>query len=130
MLIAGATTIDTSQKAGKPDIGGFACGSEGVGTKPAGSGGWKVPPAKGFAVIEVTFGSDKLAKLAHVAAAETLGRPATPPNTRAEHDKTLMRLIMFFPPCCTSLKLRHQRDDEGGRCAPPCLQLAVEKALS
>jgi len=94
-LIAGAITIETSQNAGKPGIGGFACGRDGVGTKPAGSGGWNVPPAKDLAVIEATSGNDKRDKLSHVVAAETLGRPATTPNTRAEHDKTFTRLIMF-----------------------------------
>jgi hypothetical protein len=93
MLIAGPTTIETSQNAGKPDIGGLAWGRDGVGTKPAGSGGWKVPPANDFAVIEVTSGSDKLARLAHVAAEAWL-RPVTNPNASVEHDNNCTRPIM------------------------------------
>ena len=58
MLIAGATTIETSQNAGRPGIGGN------------GGGGWNVPPGNDFAVIEMTCGSCKLAKFPHVVCAE------------------------------------------------------------
>src|SRR5262249_5196058 len=84
ILIAGATTIETSQNPGRPVMGGFACGRAGVGTKPAGSGGWKVPPAKDFAVIEATCGSDSVAKLSHVAAAAAVETAAGAPNRIAK----------------------------------------------
>src|SRR6202166_5099942 len=54
ILICGSTTIETSQNAGRPRMGGDAWGFCGVATKPAGSGRWNVPPGKDLAVIEVT----------------------------------------------------------------------------
>jgi len=105
-LIAGATTIETSQNAGSPGMGGEAWGRAGVGTNPAGSGGWKVPPGKDFAVIEITWGSDRLPKLSQVAAAETVGAAA--PNRIAEHESSLNRLmtsslILSYVCTCASL---------------------------
>src|SRR5262249_20016806 len=92
---AGATTIETSQNAGRPVIGANACGREGVGTKPAGSGGWNVPPPKDFAVIEVTSGSRKPLRLSQVAAAAPVGTAPMAPNSIAEPDATLNRFIMI-----------------------------------
>src|ERR1700754_571842 len=101
MLICGSTTTQTSQNAGKPGIGGNAWGRVGVGTKPAGSGGWNVPPGKDLAVIEVTSGSRKLAKLSQFAAAETVGTAATALNRTVEHNSILSPLIMVSLPWLT-----------------------------
>src|SRR5262249_49739685 len=98
MLIAGAITIETSQKGGRPFIGGNAWGGVSVGTKPAGSGGWNVPPGNDFAVIEATSGSTRLPKLSQVLAADTAGTAATAVNRTAEDDSTLNGLIIGFPP--------------------------------
>jgi hypothetical protein len=96
--MAGDTTIETSQNAGRPDIGGNACSLEGVGTKPAGSGGWNVPPPKDFAVIEVTSGNRRPARLSQVDAADAVGAAAIAPSRAAEHENALNRLIMIFLP--------------------------------
>jgi hypothetical protein len=98
MLIIGATTIDTSQNAGRPVIGGNACGCPGFGTNPAGSGGWNVPPGNDFAVIEVTSGSTRLARLSQVLAADAVGTAATTASKAAEYDSTLNGLIIDLPP--------------------------------
>jgi hypothetical protein len=97
-LIAGSTTIETSQNAGRPGIGGDAWGCCGVGTKPVGSGGWNVPPAKDLAVIELTSGNFKPAKLSQLAAAETAGAATTAPKRTAEHPSTLNPLTMISLP--------------------------------
>ena len=94
MLIPGATMIETSQNAGRPVIGGDAWGRVGVGTNPAGSGGWNVPPGNDFAVIEVTSGSAKVPKLAQVAADETVGTATTAPARNAEQPSILKRVII------------------------------------
>jgi len=70
----------------------------GVGTNPAGSGGWNVPPGKDLAVIEVTSGGSKLARASQVAAAETVGTAATAPNITVEHNSILNPLVMVFLP--------------------------------
>jgi hypothetical protein len=79
-------------------IGGDAWGCAGVGTKPAGSGGWNVPPGKDLAVIEVTSGSSKLARPSHFAAAAAVGTAATAPSRTAEHDSILNPLVMISLP--------------------------------
>jgi hypothetical protein len=98
MLIAGAITIETSQKGGRPFIGGNACGRVSVGTKPAGSGGWNVPPGNDFAVIEATSGSTRLPKLSQVLAADEFGTAATAANKIAEYDSILNGLTIDLPP--------------------------------
>jgi len=100
--MAGSTTTETSQNAGRLGIGEDAWGRVDVGTKPTGSGGWNVPPGKDLAVIEVTSGISKLAKLSQFAAAETLGTATTAPSRTAEHDNTLNPLTMIFLPFLTS----------------------------
>jgi hypothetical protein len=92
--MAGDTTIETSQNGGSPVIGGNACGVEDVGTKPAGSGGWNVPPGNDFAVIETTSGNPRLLKLSQVGAA-CAGMAVKEPSTIAEHVNAHSRLFMF-----------------------------------
>jgi hypothetical protein len=107
--------METSQNAGRFAIGGNACSLVGVGTKPAGSGGWKVPPAKDFAVIEVTSGNVRVAKFSQVPA-DADDTAATVPNRTAEHDSNFNGRIMISLPvthfhssalCATLLLYRH-----------------------
>jgi hypothetical protein len=95
--MAGDTATETSQNGGSPVMGGNACGLEDVGTKPAGSGGWNVPPANDFAVIEATTGNRRLLKLSQVDAAYA-GRAVEQHSTIAEHVNTHDRLFIFFLP--------------------------------
>jgi hypothetical protein len=97
ILIAGSTTIETWQNAGRLGIGGDAWASCGVGTKPVGSGGWNVPPGKDLAVIEVTSGSSRVAKFSHFVAAEAVDA-ATALSRTADHDSTLIPLTMTTLP--------------------------------
>src|SRR6516225_1741657 len=97
MWIAGETTMETSQNAGRPFIAGDP------------SGGVNVPPAKDFAVIDVTSFSSRVAKFSQVPA-DAVDTAATAPNRTAAHDSSFDGHIMIslplthftaLAPCCT-----------------------------
>src|SRR5258706_13187770 len=95
MLICGATTIETSQNAGRPAIAGLAKGRVAVGTNPDGFRGWKGPPGNDLASIETASDSERLDRLSHVAATACEACTAIAPSSSVAI-KFLIRVLMVF----------------------------------
>src|SRR5258708_38353206 len=96
MLICGATTMETSQNAGRPAIGALTKGWVTVGTNPDGLGGWKVPPGNDFASMETTSDSERPDRLSQVAAVACETGTAIAPGTRVAGIKVLIRVLTDF----------------------------------
>src|SRR6266404_9848745 len=96
MLICGATTMETSQNAGRPAIGALTKGWVTVGTNPDGLGGWKVPPGNDIASMETTSDSERPDRLSQVAAVACETGTAIAPGSSVARIKFLIRVLTDF----------------------------------
>src|SRR5258708_22833206 len=96
MLICGATTMETSEKAGREAIGELTKGWVTVGTNPDGLGGWRVPRGNDFASMETTSDSDRPDRLSQLAAVACETGTAIAPGSSVARIKFLIRVLTDF----------------------------------